>query len=99
MPRALDDFLLLDRFLDEIADGLHVLLHGAPDGLVFVGVDHRADAFAGKNLGEQRLVDPAVDDVDAADAVAAGADAVLQLGDEMAGDLGLVLLEEFLGLG
>ena len=58
----LDDFLLLDRLADQVANGPDVLFQGAPHGLVFVGVDHRADAFVGENFGEQRLVDPAVDD-------------------------------------
>ena len=37
--------------------------------------------------------------MDPADAVAAGADAVLELRDHVFGNLGLVLLEKFLGLG
>ncbi len=52
-PAALDDLLLLHRFADEVANGADILLHRAPHGLVFVGVDHRADAFVGEDLGEQ----------------------------------------------
>ncbi len=82
-----------------LRDGADVLLHGAADGLVLVGVDHRADALAGEDLGQERLVDPAVDEVGAADAMLAGADAMLEFRDHVVGNLGLVLLEVVPGIG
>src|SRR5260370_32132223 len=39
-----------------------VFLVSPADGLVFVGMNQRADAFVGKNLGQKAFLDPAVDD-------------------------------------
>ena len=54
---ALDQFLGFDGALGEVEDAADVLLHGAADLLVLVGVDQGADAFVGEHLGEQALVD------------------------------------------
>ena len=56
----------------------------APDVLVFVGMDHRADAVAAEEFGEERLVDVAVEQVDARHALAAGARGGFELEGERA---------------
>ena len=62
----------------------HVAAAGAADLLVLVGVDEGADAFVGEDLGQQPLVDVAVDDVDARHAGLAGGGRVAGL-RELAG--------------
>ena len=80
-PRPLQQFVGLDAALDQAADGPDVLLLGLADRLVLVGVDQRADALVGEDLGEQALLHGAVDDVDARHAGPRRLDRVLQLGD------------------
>ena len=57
-----------------------VLLLRRPYLLILVGVNQRADALVGKHLGQQPLVLPAVDDVDARDAGPASRRGMLGLG-------------------
>ena len=71
--RAVDEFLVLHGLADERHDAAHVRFLRAADVLVFVGMDHRADALAAEEFGEQRLVGVAVEQVDARHALAAGA--------------------------
>ena len=78
--RALHEFGVLDGRADEDEQRAHVLFEHAPDLLVVVAVDHRAHALGAEHLGKQRLVHVAVQQVDARDAVAAGACAVFELG-------------------
>ena len=63
---------------DQLENASDVVDVGAPDRVVAVGVDHGADAVAGEQLQQQGAIDSPVDDVDAADAVAAGMDCVTQ---------------------
>jgi len=58
----------MGKLRGELEDLADVLLQCAANLLVFVGVNKRADAFVGENLGEQTFVNPAVDNVDALDA-------------------------------
>ena len=97
--RAADEFLGVDGGLGDLEDGGDVLLLGAADLLVFVGVDHGADAFVGEHLGQQSLVLLAVDDVHAGDAVAAGGGGGLGLGEDLGGEVGLALREHGVELG
>ena len=55
-------------------------------------------AFVGEDLGQQALLDPAVDDVDARDAAARRPHALLQLGRQRPRQVGPVLLQERVGL-
>ena len=70
---AAHEFLVLHGLSDQRKDAAHVLFERPPDVLVFVGVNHRADALAAEEFGEERLVDVAVEQVHALDALAAGA--------------------------
>ena len=80
---ALDQFLAFDGALGEVEDAADILLERAADLLEFVAVDERADAFVGEDLGEQPLLDGAVDDMDARHAGLAGGGGVDGLGEHV----------------
>ncbi len=95
-PAALHEFIGFNGLFGEQLDRAHVLFLGGADLLVFVGVNERADAVVGKNLGEQAFVHLAVDDVDARHAGFAGGGGVLRLGQDFGRKPGAALLQQFL---
>lgn len=78
LPCAFDEFFGGNGVADERHDGADVFFHGAADGGIFVGVDHGADAVVGENFFDEGAVFASVENVRAANAVAAGAEAVFE---------------------
>src|SRR6185437_12358994 len=92
--RTLDEFLRLHGLLGQHLNRANILLFGRTNLLVFVGVDERADAFVGKNLGEQTFIDASVDDVNPLDSLLAGGGGVQRFGQDFRGKEALVLREQ-----
>jgi hypothetical protein len=91
---AFDEFVGFDALSGEHLDGAHVLFLGRADLLIFVGVDERADAFVGKDFGQQAFIHLAVDDVNALDARETGGGGVLRFGKRRGRELTLVFLQQ-----
>ena len=70
-----------------------------PDLLVFVGINQRADAFVGKHFRQQRLIHPAVDDVDPRHAGLAGGGGVVRLGKNFGRETAFVVRQQRIQIG
>lgn len=94
---APDQFLVFDGLADERKDGADIFFENAADLLVFVGIDHGADALVAEDFGQESFVDGAVQEVDAGHAEAAGAGGVRKFRREAGGDLLFVFFKKLLG--
>ena len=77
--RAADEFFVVNGLADEGHDGVNIFFEDAADLLVFVGINHGADAVVTEYLIEEGFVNGSVKDMDARDALDAGTGTVVQL--------------------
>lgn len=96
---AFHEFGGIHRFTGEEEDLADVLFEGAADLFVFIGIDEGADAFVGKDLGEEGFILTAVDEMDAGDTGTAGLGGEEGFGEEFGGEIPALAGEEVLEFG
>ncbi len=76
-----------------------ILFEDAADLLVLIRVNHRAESLVAENLGEQRLVHAAVEQVHSANAFLARLGGALEFRNEAGWQVGPLFAHDVLGLG